>query len=252
MLRQLAARAAEHRLSLHAAALAYTTLLSLVPLLTVAFVVTAQIDAARAEQLLVQLSQLLPFSPEQVQATLTTLTKRAAGLGAFGLLVSLAAALNAVWQVDTVLVAMAGGNRRVAVRLTTFLTSLLVGPVLFVALLAVPRLLPAGVAPSLQHAVRWLFQRLAGPAVLLLLYRLVPPKKPSWTSALAGAVLASLLLALISKGVTLYWRLLPQLDLIYGPLSLLLLFLVSLFLSWLVFLLGAELALTTGARSTGR
>ncbi len=245
-LRKLVRRSAEHRLALHAAALAYTTLLSLVPLLTVAFLVTAQVDTARAEHLLTRLSQLLPFSPQQVQATLTTLTRRAASLGTAGLLFGVAAALNAFWQVDSVLVGMAGGTRRPLHRLTSFVTLLVSGPLLFAAFLTLPRILWAHVPPALYAHWRGAVRLLGGPVTLLLVYRLAPPTKPKWSAAALGAVFSSTLLAFISRGIALYWRLLPQLDLIYGPLSLLLLFLVSLMLSWLGFLLGAELALTYG------
>lgn len=244
---ELTRRSAKHRLALHAAALAYTTLLSVVPLLTVAFVVTAQVDPSKAEQVLARLSDLFPFSPQQVQATLATLTKRAAGLGTVGLVFSLAAALNVFWQADSVVVAMAGGSRRRLVRFTSFFTLLLVGPLFFAALLALPRLFSLLELSAVQGAMRAAVEHLGGPVALLLVYRLAPPVKPAWPAAAAGALFSSLSLSLISRGVTLYWRLLPQLDLIYGPLSLLLLFLISLMLSWLVFLLGAELALTVEA-----
>lgn len=246
-LRELARRAREHKLALHAAALAYTTLLSVVPLLTVAFVVTAQVDTAKAEQVLTRLSELFPFSPQQVQATLATLTKRAADLGTVGLLFAVAAALNAFWQVDSVLVAMAGGTRRPLHRLTSFVTLLVSGPLLFAAFLTLPRIVLAHAQPALYTAMRGVVRHLGGPVALLLVYRLAPPSKPKWQAAALGATFTSLLLVLISRGVTLYWRLLPQLDLIYGPLSLLLLFLISVMLSWLGFLLGAELALMVGA-----
>lgn len=248
LLQELGRRSAEHKLALHAAALAYTTLLSLVPLLTVAFVVTAQVDAAKAEQVLTRLSELLPFSPQQLQATLTTLTKRAAGLGTVGLLFAVAAALNAFWQVDSVLVGMAGGTRRPLHRLTSFVTLLVSGPLLFATFLTLPRLLFSHTHPALYAMVREIARLLGGPVALLLVYRLAPSIKPTWSAAGLGALFTSLLLALISRGITLYWRLLPQLDLIYGPLSLLLLFLVSLMLSWLGFLLGAELALALATR----
>lgn len=246
LFRRLARRSSEHRLALHAAALAYSTLLSVVPLFTVVFVVTAQVDPARAEQVLTRLSELFPFSPQQVQATLATLTKRAAGLGAAGVVFSVAAALNAFWQVDSVLVAMAGGSRRRLFRLTSFLTLLLVGPLVFAGFLALPTLFSTHAHPTLHAVVRGLVRHLGGPVALILVYRLIPPRRPTWLAAALGAGFSSLFLVLISRGVTLYWRLLPQLDLIYGPLSLLLLFLVSLMLSWLVFLLGAELALVVG------
>lgn len=246
-LKELSRRSSEHKLALHAAALAYTTLLSLVPLFTVVFVITAQVDVARAEQVLTRLSELLPFSPQQLSATLTTLTKRAAGLGTVSLLLAVVAALNAFWQVDSVLVGMAGGSRRRLFRLTSFLTLLVVGPLLFAGFLALPRLVSAPEHPWLHAALRGFVRHLGGPVALVLVYRLAPPIKPRWTAAALGAAFTSLLLALMSRGVTLYWRLLPQLDLIYGPLSLLLLFLVSLMLSWLGFLLGAELALMLGA-----
>ncbi|MGC8916877.1 MAG: YihY/virulence factor BrkB family protein [Thermoanaerobaculum sp.] len=250
MSRELAQRVVAHDLPLHAAALAYTTLVALVPFLTVVFAVAAQVDPARAEALLLRLAELFPFSPTQVQKTLATITKRAAGLGLVSLAFSVISALVAFWQVDSILLRMAKAKRRRILRLSSFLLFLLVGPVLLAGLLALPRLLPAHSAPWLAAAVGFLTRTAAGPLALVFIYRLVPPTRPRWGAAVVGALSASALLWLISRGVTLYWKLLPELDLIYGPLSLLLLFLLSLMLSWLSLLVGAEIALGLGQVAT--
>ncbi|MCS7182980.1 MAG: YihY/virulence factor BrkB family protein [Thermoanaerobaculum sp.] len=252
LLAELRRRLSQHSLPLHAAALAYTTLLSLVPLFSVVFVVTSQVDLAKAEQVLTQLAQLLPFSPQQLQGTLATLTRKTAALGLLGLAFSLLAALNALWQVDVVLAVMAGGRRRRWLRLTSFLTLLLVGPLLLAALLTLSSLLPGQGTGLFWRVLPWLARHGAGLFVLCLVYKLVPPRKPPWSAALLGASVATLLLSGISRSVVVYWRLLPQLDLIYGPLSLLLLFLMSLMLSWLAFLFGAELAFAFSAVASSR
>lgn len=248
--RELAQRVVAHDLPLHAAALAYTTLLALVPLSTVIFVVASHIDPSRAEALLLRLAELLPFSPTQVQKTLATITKRAAGLGVASLGFSVISALTAFWQVDSILLRMARAKRRRIVRLSSFVVLLLVGPVLLAGLLALPRLLPGDGATWLAASMRFLTRTAAGPLALVLTYRLVPPTRPPWGAAVVGALSASAMLWLISRGVTLYWKLLPELDLIYGPLSLLLLFLLSLMLSWLSLLVGAEIALGLGQVAT--
>jgi uncharacterized BrkB/YihY/UPF0761 family membrane protein len=64
-----------------------------------------------------------------------------------------------------------------------------------------------------------------------------------WRAAGLGALVGTSSVLLLSAGVKLYLRLFPELNLVYGPLSLLLVLLVSLMLFWLVVLLGGELAL---------
>ena len=97
--------AAQHRdrLMLHAGALAYTTLLSLVPILTVLVVTAARLDPERAELLVDVFAAVLPFSPGQVLDTLGQFVQRTASLGWIAVTVSFLVTMNTFFQVEEVI-----------------------------------------------------------------------------------------------------------------------------------------------------
>jgi len=243
-LRELLRRAGRHRLSLHAAALSYTTLVSLVPTASVVFAGAALVAPEKAAALVKALAQLLPYSPEQVQETLAQLAQKTAALGAVALVLAFFSALSALLQIEQAFVAMAEKrHRRRWVRVGSFAFLVLLGPFLLAgffaleAALAIPGLLPW------LGSLRSVLSFLGGLAALTLVYRFFPPTLVPWRAAGLGALVGTSSVLLLSAGVKLYLRLFPELDLIYGPLSLLLVLLVSLMLFWFVVLLGGELAL---------
>lgn len=237
---------AQHRdqLMLRAAALAYSTLVSLVPLLTVALVTVGRVEPERAELVVQALATVLPFSPDQVQGTLTVMAERSMALGWISVAVSAAISIYMFFQIEEVINSIwaVPDRRRWQWRLASFVALLIWGPLLLVLLFSFLFWISAQHwFPAIAPAARPLPTLFAAVA-LTAVYRWVPHTKVRWRWALAGAGVAALTLTLVHLGFQYYLQLAGRLDVIYGSLSLVILFLLSLYLFWLAVLFGAEAA----------
>ncbi len=241
---------AQHRdqLALRAAALAYTTLFSLVPLLTVALATVARVQPERAELVVRAIATVLPFSPTRVQVTLTAFAERTAGLGWAAIVVSALVTLYAFYQIEEVINTIWGlpQRRQWQWRLASLIALLLTGPLLLTALFSSLFWLQARPwFPVIAIATRPL-PLLFAVGALTALYRWVPHTVVSWRAAATGAAVASGSLALIHLGFRYYLDVAANLNVVYGSLAIVLFFLVSLFLFWLALLLGAEASWVVG------
>ncbi|MGE5235021.1 MAG: YhjD/YihY/BrkB family envelope integrity protein [Acidobacteriota bacterium] len=245
---------AQHRdlLMVHSAALAYTTLLSLVPVLTVLLVSAVGNSPSQFEQLLGAIGYVLPFTSTQVQKTLVQFAQRTAHLGSIAVVVSFLVAINLFYQIEEVINAIWGvpQRRKLRWRLASFVALLIWGPVLLVVLFS--GLYWVSSRPW-YPSVAWLGRPLPAVfsvAVLTLLYHLVPHTKVPWRAAAVGAGVATGAMLAIHLGFQTYLAAAGKLNVIYGSLSLLLLFLVSLYLFWFALMLGVEASWVVGHRPT--
>lgn len=241
---------AQHRdqLMLRAGALAYTTVLSIVPVLTVVLVMIGRVQPERAAVVVSAIATVFPFSPTRVQATLAAFAQRTAALGWLSVAISVLVTFNSFWQIEEVINAIWGlpRRRRWAVRLVSIAMVVVTGPLLLAALFS---------------ALYWLSSRpwylAAGPLtrplpmllaaiVLTAVYRWVPHTRVSWRAAVTGAAVGAVALTIIHLTFQTYIGLASDLNVIYGSISMLLFFLVSLFLLWFAILLGAEASWVVG------
>jgi membrane protein len=241
---------AQHRdqLLLRAAALAYTSLLSFVPLLTVALVTVSRVQPERAELVVRAMATVLPFSPARVQATLTSLAERTASLGWLAIAVSVLVTFQAFYQIEEVINAVWGvpQRRRWQWRLASFVAVLLWGPLLITALFSWLYWLSAKTwyvhVALFTRPLPALFSLLA----LTLLYRWVPHTRVPWRAAAVGAVVATGTLLAVHLGFQTYLDVASDLNVIYGSLAIVLFFLISLLVFWFAILLGAEASWVVG------
>ncbi|MGV8041603.1 MAG: YihY/virulence factor BrkB family protein [Thermoanaerobaculaceae bacterium] len=241
---------AQHRdkLYLHAAALAYTTLFSIVPLLTVALVMIGRVQPERAELVVRAIATVIPFSPARVQATLAAFAERTAALGWVAIALSILMIFNAFYQIEEVINTIWGvpHRRRWQVRLLSFATVLMCGPLLITALFSSLYWL-SGRAwfPNIAMLARPIPALLA-MLTLGLLYRWVPHTRVPWRAAWIGAAVGAGGLTALHLGFQSYLDLASDLNVIYGSLALVMFFLMSLYLFWLALLLGAEASWVAG------
>jgi membrane protein len=227
-----------------AAALAFQTALSLVPVTAIALTILRALGALDAE------SQLLRFAADHIFPQMEDVTTRISefstkvsigALGGGGLLFTLVTCyslysyvekiFNDIWRV---------GQRRTLIG--KFLT--------FYAMLT---LLPALAGFSLYWSGKLIessaASRFLGPlfiqfVALAFMNKLLPRTAVSWTSALVGALVTAIALELLKVGFVRFAAhiMLKSYSGVYGPLGLVPLVLVWIYSSWLLVLLGAEIA----------
>jgi membrane protein len=247
----------------NASTLSYTTLLSVVPLMAVGFSLLAAfpvfepvIDRLQA----FLFANLMPASSEVVQTYLERFASKATQLtvaGIAGLLVSallmmsaVDKALNEIWHVPQA--------RRPLQGFMVYWTLLTLGPLLIGASLAItsyveglselaeaylstPRQLLFSLAPLFAETLAFLF-----------LYAAVPNRRVPIRHAALGALLAAIAFEIAKRGFTWYVKSFPTYEAIYGALAALPLFLVWLYLSWTIILVGAEFTQALSGFRVGR
>jgi membrane protein len=242
-----------HEAPQNAAALTYTTLLSLVPLMAVTLAVFSAFPVADRMYELVQdfvFENFVPTSGEALQQHLAEFSAKAASLtgtgAAFLVVVALLMmsnidrALNAIWEVRA--------GRRFATKFLIYWAVLSLGPVLIGVSLVVTSylvslpILSEAATSGVGRRLLGLTPVLASALAFTMLYAVVPNRRVRLRHALAGGLLAALLFELAKHGFGLYITRFASYQAIYGALAAIPIFLVWLYLSWIVVLLGAEVA----------
>jgi len=244
-------RAKAERLPQVAASLAFTTLLSIVPLLAASFALFTRFPVFRKLREALQeflLSRLLPTDIAQtVLKYLNQFAANAKGLtwvGSLFLLVTAVAmlltvenALNQMWQVKR--------NRPFFKRVGLYLLVLAIGPpVLGLSLWLSSYLLAvsAGLIGALPRSLAFAFDLaplVLGVAAMSSLFYFVPNTSVRLRDAIAGGVIASVAFELGKRGFTMYLVKVPTYKALYGAFAVLPMFLLWVYFSWLVTLLAA-------------
>lgn len=233
-----------------AAALTYTTLFALVPVLTVMYAILSAIPALRewgVERNAEMLSYVMPEGSEQISSYLLSFSQQARSLTWIGVIFLLVTSLtllrniemqfNRIWNVDKPRSGLQTFFRYWAV--LTLGPLLIVGAITASSVLAsLPLMSDLNSIPLPVRLLPWLFSA----AALTAVYVLVPNCRVPWRNALAAGMLVALLLEL---GKLLFARIIglfPSYQLIYGAFAVVPLFLLWVYLAWMLLLLGAELS----------
>jgi membrane protein len=234
-----------------AGSLTFTTLLALVPLITVALAMAMAFpvfDQAMEALGRYISGQLLPEGGARVTQEFAAFAAKAGRLTAVGLAFLAVTALMLILTVDEVLNRIFRVQRRraLAQRLLMYWAVLSLGPLLIGASLSMTSFL-VGSSLGLLN-LGWLTRGVLGLmpflftcAALSLLYLVVPYRRIDVRHALIGAVVAGVLFELAKRGFALYIAKFPTYSMIYGAFATVPIFLLWLYLSWVVVLFGATL-----------
>lgn len=251
----------EDRCFLRASALTYATLLSLVPLLALAFSVLKGFGVQRRLEPLV-LEHLAAGNQEIVTRILEYVDRTQVGsLGVAGLLGLLLTAVsvlgnvelsfNDIWRVRR--------GRNVLRKLTDYVTLLVVTPVLLLASLSLTTTLhaPALVGPLalLGPALRMGLRALPFLSIWVAFtgaYLILPNRRVPLRAALLGGAVAGALWQTAEWGYIRFQFGMVRYNAIYGTMAQLPMLLVWLYTSWCLVLLGAELACVSELPGAGR
>jgi membrane protein len=238
-----------------AAALSFTTILGLVPLMTVALVYVARYPLferwiSSLERFLVR--HLLPGSGVAVRPYLDDFTARAAELQGVSIVLVVVTAVMAIATVEREVNAIWGIERRfsrlrraVVVALGAIFGPLSIGAAVWSVNWLLERSLAA--APFVEPAVSLLRGPVSiGLATVLfaVLYAVLPARRVPLRASVAGGLAAALLFEAAKLGFVLYVAHVPTYERVYGALAVLPLFLIWVFVSWVIVLAGAAIAAT--------
>ncbi len=254
MLRPLRERFEHCRLAQTAGSLTFTTFISLVPLLAVGLALFTAFPAFQHLQQHLQQRLASAVLPPRVGSTvlgyLNAFAQRAAGLGAAGLAGLALSALSLMFTVERALNTIWYTTRRrgLGQRVLVYWAAITLGPLMLGAALAASAAVLASRQGWMHHvpggsgALLSLFSWALLALTLAALYRYVPNADVRWRDALAGAAIAALGFGLAGRLFGAYVGSVANYTAVYGTFAALPVFLLWLYVSWMLVLLGALLA----------
>ncbi|HEV8610931.1 MAG TPA: YhjD/YihY/BrkB family envelope integrity protein [Thermoanaerobaculia bacterium] len=229
-----------------AGSLAFTTLLTAVPLLATFSLFLAAFFKEKNDQVLEMVNRILPYHTAKLTESLREFVAESTAISGIGLVILIVASVRLIFIVEATFNAVWGAPKRRAwfqriaiYSFALFSLALLVGAIGSGAqILRKFSLLETVLVSPFAETF---FPFAAEFAVLTLLYHYLPNAYVRWGSAgIAGLVIA-LLLELLRTVFGKYVAMLSRMNLITGSLSLLMFALISVYLVWVLILLGVEL-----------
>jgi membrane protein len=234
-----------------ASSLTFTTLLALVPLVTImltlmsAFPVFSGLTEHIHEFLL---ANMLPDKAGQVVSgyieqftgragRLTALGTAFLAVTAFMMMFTMERAFNSIWRVSR--------PRPVAQRILVYWAALTLGPVLIGASLSITSYLVGASlgltrgTPIAGTAILWLVPFVLTWAAFTLLYFVVPNRAVKPRHALIGGLVAAFVFELMKRSFAVFIAQIPTYTLVYGAFAVIPIFLLWIYFSWVVIVIGA-------------
>lgn len=241
----------EERATQTAGSLTYTTLLALVPLLTVALAISTAFPVfdewiASLQRFIIE--NVLPDTPAAnvVMEQVNAFTRNVGRLTAIGVAGFVVTSVMLMLTIDNALNRIFRVHRRRSLLQNVFvywavitLGPLLVGGSLSGTYLAVRESLGALSLDLVADALLGVLPFLFTGGALVLLYGVVPARRVEWRYALAGGILAGIGFEIAKRAFAVYLSRVPTYTLIYGAFATIPIFLVWLYTSWLIVLAGA-------------
>jgi membrane protein len=253
-LKTLRQRFREDRLGLTASSLTFTTIIALVPLVTVMLAVFSAFPIFAEFQDALQRFFLRSLVPESISRPvlqgLTQFAEQSKSVGSVGLLFVVLTALalmatidrtlNTIWRVRQM--------RSLARRVLIYWTAATLGPLLLGVGLSFATLAIAasrGVLGDIPGGVGLAVDGLAFAlmaAAMTAMYRFVPNTHVRWRHAVAGGLFVAIGFDLAKRGLAWYLVKVPTYWLVYGAFATVPIFLTWIYLSWVIVLFGAVIA----------
>jgi len=244
----------EDRLALTAGSLTFTTIISLVPLLTVMLALFSAFPMFATLQLALQKYLLETLMPDTIVrpviGAITQFSSRASRLGTVGLIalvvtalammLTIDRALNTIWRVRK--------RRRIAQRVAIYWAAVTLGPLIFAISLSATSYATSASRGLLGDMPRGLafavatFDFVLEAFTVAALFRYVPNTVVHWRHALLGGVFVAFCIALGKRALTAYVGAVPTYALVYGAFATVPIFLIWIYLCWVIVLLGAVVA----------
>jgi membrane protein len=234
-----------------ASALTFTTLLSMVPLLTVIVFLVTKFPVFNQINILAQqfiLTNFIPTSTSTIQYYLNNFTNQAIHLPLLGiifllftglmLILTIEHTLNEIWDVHW-------KQRRIislfVYWIVLMLAPLLIGVGVFVStyLFSLSWISDATNELGLKAPFLALLPLIINTLMFTLLYVVVPNFRVTWRDGLFGGFVAAVIFEFAKFSFAFYIKRFPSYELIYGAVAVIPIFLLWVYISWLIILFGA-------------
>jgi membrane protein len=263
----VARRTGEDRVAQVAGSLTFTTVLSLVPLATVAFALFTAFPIFGSFQMSLQDFLAAHLMPSQINSQifkyLNQFASKAKGLTTVGMIIlfvtsvmtmmTVESAFNVIWRVRK--------SRPLAQRVLVYWAIITLGPILFGVSLSMSSYLFAhsvafaGSHNLLPPVIEWALASATLPFTVLaftMLYVFLPNCRVEWRDAAIGGLIAAIAFELAKRGFGYYVRSIPTYTAVYGAFAALPVFLLWVYLCWMITLIGAMVASAVPAIRTGQ
>ena len=238
-----------------AGALSFTTLLAIVPLTAVMVAVLSLFPVFGAWMNVIQdfiYSNFVPAAGEVVQKYLSQFAGKAGRLTAFGLvflavtslmlMATIEQAFNDIWRVEN--------TRKLTHRFLTYWALLTLGPILVAgSLVLTSKLFSLPFLGRAEVTLMYQFLDVMLPLLLefgaaVLLYTVVPNVAVRWRNAFVGAAFAAIMLEVAKNLFATFVKYFASYKILYGAIAVLPIFLIWIYISWVIILLGAIVTAT--------
>ena len=244
----------QHRGLQMSSSLAYTTLLSIVPLIAVMFSIFGNLPVFKDINNIIQefvFSNFVPAFGQTVREYLIDYSYKASQLTAVGIvtliviailmMATIDSALNNIWNVRT--------KRNPLSRFLIYWAILTLGPILVgIGLYSTSYLLALPVVDTWDSSLHIKTRLLTylpfftTTIAFTLMYILIPNCLVNRIYALAGGITAAILFEFAKFIFGVYVKAVPSYQMIYGALAVLPMFLIWIYFSWVIVLFGAQIA----------
>ncbi|MBL1141670.1 MAG: YihY family inner membrane protein [Proteobacteria bacterium] len=236
-----------------ASSLAYTTLLSIVPLITVMFGLFGSISVLSDFSEAIQDFVFSNFVPEfgwTIQGYLSDFSDKASKLTITGITVLVFIAIMLMATIDNAFnrIWMVKKRRNPIARLLVYWAVLTMGPLLIgfglastSYLLSIPAVADVNTTWNIKARILSSLPFLTTSVAFSLLYILIPNCFVSKKHAFIGGFICAVLFELAKYGFGIYVREMPSYENIYGAVAIIPLFLIWIYVSWMIVLFGAHI-----------
>ena len=244
----------EDHLGLTASSLTFTTIISIVPLFTVALAIFSVFPMfAKMQNGLQQLlvDSLIPDNiARQVLSYLGQFASKASKIGWVGaaaflvsalmLILTIDGKLNEIWRVRT--------TRHLARRIIVYWTLLTLGPLLLAVSLTISSYLLSAskgwvsVLPDSLGVILSIVQFAVLACSMAAMYRFVPNTHVRWSHALLGGTFVAIGIELAKRVLAWYLVQVPTFSAVYGAFATVPILLIWVYVAWVIVLLGAVVA----------
>ena len=259
---EVARRFKQDRLTRHAAALTYNSLLAVAPMMALAFSMLSLFTSFNEvstsfENFIYQ--ALAPGVGEDIKQYIDQFAGQAGKLSFVGLMFFLLTALFLLFNIEESFndIFRVKKGRSMLARLPIYWTLVTLGPLLMGVSLTISTYLLSlsviagdGFSGHIQSVFVVILPFFLQVMAFSLLYMVMPNVKIRVVNALIGAVVASILFELSKKAFALYLLNFGSYKVIYGALSALPIFLIWVYLCWIIALVGAQVVSVLKHKST--